>query len=208
MSGLFITLEGPDGSGKSTISRMLVSYLRQNDFNVTLTREPGGTDISEDIRRIILDTNNTEMKATTEALLYAASRAQHVGEKIIPAIKADRVVVCDRFVLSSLVYQGKARGLGVENIRKLNEFATIGLEPDLILFFDMDPELALKRKTKKSKGDRLEREKIDFHKDVYKGYKSLLGMYGDKVAIIDAKNSKRNVFEQVKKAVDKLTKGE
>lgn len=208
MSGLFITLEGPDGSGKSTISRMLVSYLRQNSFNVTLTREPGGTDISEDIRRIILDNNNTEMKSTTEALLYAASRAQHVGEKIIPAMKADRIVVCDRFVLSSLVYQGKARGLGVENIKKLNEFATRGLEPDLILFFDIDPEQALKRKTKKSRGDRLEREKIEFHKDVYKGYKSLLGMYGDKVALIDAKNSKRNVFEQVKKAVDKLTKGE
>ncbi len=208
MSGLFITLEGPDGSGKSTISRMLVSYLREKDFKVTLTREPGGTDISEDIRHIILDNNNTEMKSTTEALLYAASRAQHVGEKIIPAMKADRVVVCDRFVLSSLVYQGKARGLGVDNIKRLNEFATTGLEPDLILFFDIDPEVALKRKTRRSKGDRLEREAIDFHRDVYKGYKSLLNMYGDRVAMIDAENSKKNVFEQVKKVVDNLTKGE
>ena len=207
MSGLFITLEGPDGSGKSTISRMLVSYLREKDFRVTLTREPGGTDISEDIRHMILDNKNTEMESTTEALLYAASRAQHVGEKIIPAVKANRVVVCDRFVLSSLVYQGIGRGLGVDKIKELNDFATKGLEPDLILFFDIDPEIALKRKTRRSKGDRLEREKLEFHKDVYEGYKSLLNIYGDKVKIIDAKNNKRNVFEQVKQAVDGLTQG-
>lgn len=207
MSGLFITLEGPDGSGKSTISRMLVSYLREKGFRVTLTREPGGTDISEEIRHMILDNKNTEMESTTEALLYAASRAQHVGEKIIPAVKANRVVVCDRFVLSSLVYQGIGRGLGVEKIKELNDFATKGLEPDLILFFDIDPEVALKRKTRRSKGDRLEREKIEFHRDVYEGYKSLLHIYGDKVKTINAQNNKRNVFEQVKKAVDGLTQG-
>ena len=207
MSGLFITLEGPDGSGKSTVSRMLVSYLRDRGFRVTLTREPGGTDISEEIRHIILDTKNTEMQSTTEALLYAASRAQHVGEKIIPAMQADRVVVCDRFVLSSLVYQGIARGLGVETIKELNDFATTGLEPDLILFFDIDPKVALTRKTKRSKADRLENENIEFHRSVYEGYKSLLDIYGDRVKIIDAKNSKRNVFEQVKNAVNSLMEG-
>ena len=207
MSGMFITLEGPDGSGKSTVSRMLVSYLRDRGFRVTLTREPGGTDISEEIRHIILDTKNTEMKSTTEALLYAASRAQHVGEKIIPAMEADRVVVCDRFVLSSLVYQGIGRGLGVDTIKELNDFATTGLEPDLILFFDIDPKVALTRKTKRSKADRLENENLEFHRSVYEGYKSLLDLYGDRVKVIDAKNSKRNVFEQVKNAVNDLLEG-
>ena len=207
MSGLFITLEGPDGSGKSTVSRMLVSYLREKGLRVTLTREPGGTDISEEIRHIILDTKNTEMKSTTEALLYAASRAQHVGEKIIPAMEANRVVVCDRFVLSSLVYQGIGRGLGVDKIKELNDFATIGLEPDLILFFDIDPKIALTRKTKRSKADRLEKENLEFHRSVYEGYKSLLDIYGGRVKTIDAKNSKRNVFEQVKKAVNSLIEG-
>lgn len=204
MSGLFITLEGPDGSGKSTASRMLVSYLRQKRHRVTLTREPGGTDISEKIRHIILDTKNSEMQDTTEALLYAASRAQHVGEKIIPAMEADRIVVCDRFVLSSLVYQGIGRGLGVDTIKKLNDFATTGLEPDMILFFDIDPKKALTRKTKRSKADRLEEETIEFHRSVYEGYKSLLDMYGDRVCMIDASYSKKVVFEQVKNAVDNI----
>lgn len=206
MSGLFITLEGPDGSGKSTVSRMLVSHLRKKGSRVTLTREPGGTDISELIRKIILDNKNTEMKSTTEALLYAASRAQHVGEKIIPAIAADRIVICDRFVLSSLVYQGIGRGLGVENIKAINDFATIGLEPDMVLFFDIDPKKALTRKTRRSKADRLEKEKIEFHQSVYEGYKGLLDIYGEKVKIIDASKSKADVFEQVKQAVDNLIK--
>lgn len=204
MSGLFITLEGPDGSGKSTVSRMLVSYLRQKSLRVTLTREPGGTDISESIRKIILDNKNTEMKNTTETLLYAASRAQHVGEKIIPAIVADRIVICDRFVLSSLVYQGIGRGLGVENVKVINDFATTGLEPDLVLFFDIDPKRALTRKTRRSKADRLEKEKIEFHQSVYEGYKSLLDTYSGKTQIIDASKSKTEVFEQVKKVVDNL----
>lgn len=207
MSGLFITLEGPDGSGKSTISRMLVSYLRERGLRVTLTREPGGTDISEGIRHMILDNKNTEMQSTTEALLYAASRAQHVGEKIMPAIDANRIVICDRFVLSSLVYQGIGRGLGVNNIKKINDFATNGLEPDLILFFDIDPKFALARKTRRTKADRLEKEKLEFHTDVYEGYKSLLGGYGEKVKVIDAHKNKKNVFEQVRKVVDKLIEG-
>ena len=204
MSGLFITLEGPDGSGKSTVSRMLVSYLRDKGLRVTLTREPGGTDISEDIRKIILDNKNTAMKSTTEALLYAASRAQHVGEKIMPAIAADRIVICDRFVLSSLVYQGIGRGLGVESVKAINDFATAGLEPDLLMFFDIDPKKALTRKTKRSKADRLEKEKIEFHQSVYEGYKSLLGTYEGKTQIIDASKNKVEVFEQVKLAVDNL----
>lgn len=207
MRGLFITLEGPDGSGKSTISRMLVSYLRERGLRVTLTREPGGTDISEGIRHMILDNKNTEMQSTTEALLYAASRAQHVGEKIMPAIDANRIVICDRFVLSSLVYQGIGRGLGVNNIKKINDFATNGLEPDLILFFDIDPKFALARKTRRTKADRLEKEKLEFHTDVYEGYKSLLGEYGEKVKVIDAHKNKKNVFEQVRKVVDKLIEG-
>lgn len=204
MKGLFITLEGPDGSGKSTISRMLTSYLRQQGSIVTLTREPGGTDISEDIRHIILDNKNTEMSSTTEALLYAASRAQHVSEKIMPSIQKGKTIVCDRFVLSSLVYQGIARGLGVEKVKEINDFAIQGVEPDIILFFDIDPEVALTRKTKRKKADRLEKESIEFHNKVYEGYKSLLSLYDEKVKVIDASKSKTQVFEQVKQAIEPL----
>lgn len=204
MAGLFITLEGPDGSGKSTIARRLVAYLREKGLSTTLTREPGGTDISEEIRSIILDNKNTEMADTTEALLYAASRAQHISQRILPAKNMGKIIVCDRFVLSSLVYQGIGRGLGVENIKKINDFAIQGVEPDLILFFDINPEISLKRKTRKSKGDRLEKENISFHKKVYEGYKSLLDIYGDKIKVVDASKSLNDVFNQVRAMVDEL----
>ena len=207
MSGLFITLEGADGSGKSTISRMLSSYLRDNGLKVTSTREPGGTDISEEIRKIILDDKNTEMKSTTEALLYAASRAQHIEEKIVPAMRSNRIVICDRFVISSLVYQGIARNLGVENIKKINDFATGGLSPDLVLFFDVDPERAMRRRGRRLKSDRIEKEKMDFHRSVYEGYKSIVNEYDGNIKVIDASKSKIEVFEQVKQIVDKLIKG-
>ena len=204
MKGLFITLEGPDGSGKSTVSRMLASYLREKGLSVTLTREPGGTDISEKIRHIILDNKNTEIAYTTEALLYAASRAQHISEKIVPAIDSGRIIICDRFVLSSLVYQGVGRGLGIDSVKMINDFAIQGIEPDAILFFDINPKVALKRKTKKSKGDRLEKEDISFHEKVYRGYKELADIYSEKIKVIDASKSKEEVFNQVRNIVDKL----
>ncbi len=204
MKGLFITLEGPDGSGKSTIARFLADYLKEKGYDVVTTREPGGTKISEDIRDIILDNNNTNMSYVTEALLYAASRAQHVSQKIRPAIEAGKIIICERFVLSSLVYQGIARGLGIEKVKEINDFAIQGVEPDLILFFDIPPDIALRRKTRKNQGDRLEREKLDFHERVYEGYLSLMEIYKDKIELIDATKTKDDTFEQVKAALDNL----
>lgn len=204
MKGLFITLEGPDGSGKSTIVKLLADYLKEKGYDVVTTREPGGTKISEDIRNIILDTNNTNMSYVTEALLYAASRAQHVSQKIRPAIESGKVIICERFVLSSLVYQGIGRGLGIERVKEINDFAIQGVDPDLILFFDIPPDVALKRKTKKNQGDRLEREKLDFHKKVYEGYLSLIDIYKEKIKIIDATKTRNNTFQQVKVVLDNL----
>lgn len=204
VKGIFITLEGPDGSGKSTITKLLSEYLKEKGHDVLTTREPGGTKISEDIRKIILDSRNTSMSDTTEALLYAASRAQHVSQKISPAINEGKIIICDRFVLSSLVYQGIGRGLGVDKVKAINDFAIQGVEPDLILFFDISPEIALKRKTRKNRGDRLEREKIDFHNKVYEGYLSLIELYEGKIKVIDATKTKEKTFEQVKNLVDNL----
>lgn len=196
MGGLFITLEGPDGSGKSTIIRLLGEYLKEKNIDYVMTREPGGTPIGEKIRDIILDIENTAMGPETEALLYAASRGQHVHEKIIPALKEDKVVLCDRFVLSSLAYQGVGRELGIEEVKVINDFALKGIYPDLILFFHIDPEITLKRKTKESGGDRLEKEGNTFHNRVYNGYMELLKMYPQNIKIIDANKSIEEVLEQ------------
>jgi len=176
LKGLFITLEGPDGSGKSTIIKLIGDYLSDKGIDFIMTREPGGTSIGEDIRHIVLDNENTQMGRETEALLYAASRAQHVYEKINPALEAGKVVICERFVLSSLAYQGVGRNLGIESVKKINDFALGGLYPDLILFFHIDPEITLKRKTNGSGGDRLEKEGTDFHNRVYNGYMDLLNL--------------------------------
>lgn len=195
MKGLFITLEGPDGSGKSTIIKLIGDYLSHKGIDFIMTREPGGTSIGEDIRHIILDNNNTDMGGETEALLYAASRAQHVHEKIIPALDEGKLVLSDRFVLSSLAYQGVGRNLGIENVKKINDFALGGLYPDLILFFHIDPEITLKRKTNGSGGDRLEKEGTDFHNRVYNGYMDLLNLYPENVKLIDASQSKEEVLK-------------
>lgn len=197
MKGLFITIEGSDGAGKSTQIELLKKYFKRQDKDIVITREPGGTEISEKIRDIILDNNNTAMADTTEALLYAASRAQHVHQKIIPALKEDKVVICDRFVHSSLVYQGIGRGLGIEEVRAVNDFGIEGIRPDITLFFDISPEVALKRKTKDNKGDRLENEKIDFHQRVYNGYKKLIDKYPEEFNVIDATKSINEMHKDI-----------
>lgn len=204
MGGLFITLEGPDGSGKSTIIQLLGEYLQEKNIDFITTREPGGTPIGEEIREIILDTKNTNMGPETEALLYAASRGQHIHEKIIPALKEGKVVLCDRFVLSSLAYQGVGRGLGIEKVKAINDFALKNIYPDLILFFHIDPEVTLQRKTKESGGDRLEKEGNIFHKRVYNGYMELLEMYPKNIKIIDANKSIEEVLEQSIKEIEKV----
>lgn len=204
MPGAFITLEGPDGSGKSTIIKLIGDYLNNRNIEYIMTREPGGTHIGEDIRKIILDNNNTNMGAETEALLYAASRGQHVHEKILPGLAEGKLVICDRFLLSSLAYQGVGRGLGIEGVKAINDFALRSVKPDLILFFHIDPEVSLKRKTLKAKADRLEKEGEIFHKKVYQGYMQLLDLYPENIIIIDASKTIDQVLKQCTDEIEKL----
>ena len=192
---MFITFEGPDGSGKSTIIQKVYDYLIENNYDVIKTREPGGSPIAEKIRNLILDTENTEMGYRTEALLYAASRAQHVEETILPALNENKIVLCDRFLISSLAYQGVGRNLGIENVRKINEFAINGVFPDFVLFFDVDPITTLKRKSSLDTADRIEKEGNNFHERVYNGYKEILNSEKN-IEIIDATQSVEDVFNQ------------
>ena len=204
MDGLFIALEGPDGSGKSTIAKLLADYFEKNNIAYISTREPGGTDIGEKIRELILDKAHTDMSDKTEALLYAASRSQHVDEKILPALSEGKVVLCDRFVLSSLAYQGRGRGLGIESVKEINDFAIGDVYPDLILFFYIDPGITLKRKTASSGVDRLELEGDKFHQDVYRGYMEVLDMYPENIKKIDAGKSIEEVLRQSIEQIESL----
>lgn len=188
----FITFEGPDGCGKTTIIRQIYEQI-QKTHDVVITREPGGTEISEKIREILLDRTHRKMHAKTEALLYAASRAQHVEEWIRPNLQEGKIVLCDRFVLSSLAYQGYARELGIDRIAALNAFATSGLVPDLILYFDIDVETSIERKKKQKTLDRMEKENLEFHKKVFNGYKHIIRT-NDKIVCIDATQSINAVY--------------
>jgi len=202
MKGIFISFEGPDGSGKSTQIAKLTEYLESKGYSVINTREPGGTRISEDIRKIILNPDTPEMDGMAEALLYAASRAQHVAQLIKPSVEDGKVVLSDRFMDSSIAYQGFARELG-DCVRVINEYAVAGTQPDLTFFLDIDPEEGLKRTARRGKLDRLEREKLEFHQKVYAGYKELSKIYSSRYVIIDATKDKDAVFEQIKAAFDK-----
>lgn len=199
--GLFITIEGPDGAGKSTQVPFLKRTLEEKGYNVVLTREPGGTVIGEKIRELLLDKTNKEMSDTTEALLYAASRAQHVAELILPALKEGKVVLCDRFVDSSIAYQGEGRGLGMGPIENINDFATMGLKPDLTIFLDIDPEKGLKRVKATKEVDRLEQEKLDFHRKVYKGYKELAKKDPKRIKVIDASQTMEEVSRDIEREI-------
>lgn len=203
MKGLFIVLEGPDGSGKSTMAKMIAQYYQDAGREIVFTREPGGTKISEQIRNIILDNNNTEMSYMTEALLYAASRAQLVSEFIKPNLEKGKIVISERYVYSSIVYQGIARNLGIQKVKEINDFAIDGLEPDLVLFFNIDPEKSLNRKLSKGNSDRLENEKINFHKKVYEGYKEISKVY-DEITLIDADKSVDELFSDIKNIISNM----
>ncbi|MBR5046636.1 MAG: dTMP kinase [Eubacterium sp.] len=174
MRGMFIVLEGPDGSGKTTQITRLQDYLEKNGKECLITREPGGTRIGEAIRGIILNPDYTEMSDVTEMLLYAASRAQLVNDVIGPAIEEGKVVISDRFVDSSIVYQGIARGLGIDTVSDINAPGIGKYKPDLIFFIDIPEEEGLARKKKQKKLDRLEQESVDFHRMVSKGYREVL----------------------------------
>lgn len=204
MKGFFITLEGPDGSGKSTIIKLIGNYLEKKAIDFVMTREPGGTLIGEEIRHIILDEKNINMGKETEALLYAASRAQHIHEKIKPSLEEGKLVICDRFLLSSLAYQGVGRDLGIDKVKAINDFGIKGLNPDLILFFHIDPELTLKRKFIGDSPDRLEQEGNEFHKKVYEGYMELLKLYPENIKIIDATKTIEEVLEQSINEIENL----
>ncbi|MCC5804257.1 dTMP kinase [Rossellomorea vietnamensis] len=194
--GLFITVEGPEGAGKSTILSELYQQLLQDGLDVVQTREPGGISIAEQIREVILNTKNTEMDKRTEALLYAAARRQHLVEKVIPALEAGRIVICDRFIDSSLAYQGNARGIGMEEVMDINQFAIEDKMPDLTLYFDIDPEEGLKRIAKHNgrEVNRLDLESVEFHTRVREGYQKLIKQYPDRIQVIDASKSKEAVF--------------
>lgn len=194
---LFITFEGGEGSGKSSALRLLDERLRAEGYQTVLTREPGGTPIAEQIRNVILDKGNTKMDSRTEALLYAASRRQHLVEKVWPAIKEGKLVLCDRYLDSSLAYQGGARGLGIDNVLNVNMFATEGTFPDLTLLFDIEPELGLERIAKNAEREvnRLDLEKIEFHRGVRKTFLELAARYPERFVIIDASQPLDKVVE-------------
>ena len=185
---MFVTFEGPEGSGKSTVAKYLYQRFFNEGKSVILTREPGGTPIAEEIRNVILDKNNVQMDPITEALLYAASRRQHLVEKVWPALKENKLVLCDRFLDSSLAYQGGARDLGVEKVLNINLAATEGFFPDLTLYFDINPELGLNRIKKNATREvnRLDLEKLEFHQKVRKTFLFLAEQYKDRYVIIDA----------------------
>ena len=185
---LFITLEGPEGSGKTSAIKIVKEQLEKEGYQIVMTREPGGTPISEQIRNVILDKSNTAMDYRTEALLYAASRRQHLVEKVWPNVKEGKLVICDRYLDSSLAYQGYARGLGVEDILNVNMYATEGTFPDITLLFDLEPEVGLARINANSSREvnRLDLEKLDFHHRVRNGYLSLAKRFPDRFVIIDA----------------------
>ena len=204
MKGSLITFEGPDGAGKTTIINEILKQIPESKrSNVLVTREPGGSKISEKIRQIILDPNNKEMDDRTEALLYAAQRGQHVNETIVPALNAGKTIFSDRYIDSSLAYQGVGRNLGIEAIKTINDFATNNLTADLTLFFDIKPAEGLARikKLRPDQEDRLEQEKLAFHEKVYDGYKQLINLYPERIKIVDASKSIPEVVEQSVKII-------
>lgn len=200
---MFITLEGPEGSGKTSAVKVVVERLAKMGYNIVQTREPGGTPIAEQIRNVILDVNNTKLDPIAEALLYAASRRQHLVEKVWPALKEGKIVICDRFLDSSLAYQGGARNLGVDNILNINMFATEGTFPDLTLLFDIDPKIGLERIAKNANREvnRLDLEKLDFHKKVRQTFLELAKRFPNRFVVIDASKSMEEVAENTYKAI-------
>ena len=206
---MFITFEGGEGAGKSTAIKRIVEKLTSEGYEIVLTREPGGTPIAEEIRNVILDKKNTAMDPRTEALLYAASRRQHLVEKVIPALREGKLVLCDRFIDSSLAYQGGAREIGIDNVYNMNLFATEGMLPDLTILFDIKPEVGLARIAANSQREvnRLDVEKLAFHNKVRDSFHELAKRFPERFVIIDASKGPDEVFEESYKAIeDRLKK--
>ena len=194
--GLLITFEGPDGSGKSSVLESVAQEFQKQGREVVITREPGGVPIAEKIRDVILNTAHTEMDEKTELLLYIAARRQHLAERVLPALRDGKVVLMDRFIDSSIAYQGYGRGLSIFDINWLNDYATDGIRPDLTLYFDLDVEIGLERiaKSEDRKADRLDKEGIEWHRRVREGYLSLVEEEPERFVKIDASKSKEAVL--------------
>lgn len=210
LTGKFISFEGPDGAGKTTALNSIVADLTpQLNDNLVVTREPGGNRISEAIRDIILDRKNTEMDDRTEALLYAAARRQHIVETIMPALKSGKMVLCDRYVDSSVAYQGAGREIGVDEVYQMNLFATAGLLPDLTIYFDVPSEIGLRRimTHRTDEINRLDVEQLSFHKRVRASYLKIAEQNPQRIQVIDATQSKAKVVSDVEKIIYQTNKG-
>lgn len=198
--GFFMTLEGPEGSGKTTVAKLLVERLEKEvEKSIVLTREPGGIAIAEKIRDVILDVSHTMMDARTEALLYAASRRQHLVEKVMPALTDGKVVVCDRFVDSSLAYQGYGRNIGVDNVWEMNQFAIADLMPQVTFYLDVPVEVGFERiyANKDREINRLDLEKKEFHETVVEGYRQVIERFPERIVVINANQAVEEVTEAI-----------
>ncbi len=209
MYGLFITFEGPDGGGKTTQLHLLKEALEQRNCEVVLTREPGGTLISDQIRRILLHPNSKHMRAETEVLLYAASRAQHVREKIYPALAAGKIVLCDRFVDASIAYQASGLGIEEEHVKQINAFATDGLTPDRTYLLDVPPEVGRQRLRLRSGGefgaqlDRIESREADYHRKVRRAFLDLAHKE-KRILLIDGTQAVHTIQNMILEDVEKI----
>lgn len=202
--GLFISLEGPEGSGKSTQAKLLHQYLRKNGFNVNFIHEPGTTAVGKKIRSILLDPENKELKPLTEMLLYMTSRAQLIDEKIKPALDEKRIIICDRFLDSTLVYQGYGLGMDLKFIKNLGDIVCQGIEPSLTIMLDIQPAIGLRR-SKKIK-DRIERRSLGYHNKVRRGYLRIAKANRERVRLIPAESSVSHIHSQIIKLVNSLIK--
>lgn len=211
MRGLFITFEGNDGSGKSSVIETIKNELEKRGFDVLCSREPGGSKIAEKIRDVILDIDNLGMDPKTEALLYAASRREHITKTIIPALEAGKIILCDRFLDSSLAYQGFARGIGIDEVYEMNRFATDDILPDLTILVNVKPEIGMERIKNNHRGelDRLEVEKMEFHQKVYQGFNLVKQKFSNRIVTINGEQSRENVKKDALEVVTRflLTRG-
>lgn len=205
MDGKFISFEGPDGAGKTSVMRQITAYLKEQlgSDGVVYTREPGGNHIAEQIRDVLFDADNTDMDPRTEALLFAAARRQHLVADILPALQNGKVILCDRYVDSSIAYQGAGRGLGEENIWQINQFAIDGLMPELTIYLDIDSELGLQRiaQNRADEVNRLDEEKLSFHRKVRSAYQKLAQENPQRIVTIDASQPLDQVILQVQQAI-------
>ncbi len=206
---MFITFEGGEGSGKSTVADIIYKKLLEENYPIVLSREPGGVKIAEQIRNVILDKSNTELDNRTEALLFAASRRQHLVEKIWPALKENKIVLCDRYLDSSLAYQGGGKNLGVDEVLNINLFATENTLPDLTILFDLDPQIGLDRinKNKNREVNRLDLESMNFYNKVRNTFLDLSKKYSERYVVIDASKSLDEVVETTYKIIKERLDG-